>query len=288
MTAVVTEIRELILAGDVETAIGKLNEYFPSVLSSEAPSSSLSGSAPPPSSAPSTSSSSLGLRLDTRGPPNSNTQTPAHDAEAYTYTSNTTVTSSHLLLNLKIQSFIEACRTRPLEIPPPQMTAWSRRVLSAPKDAGSDVMDVDGCELATPPQAEPHPTTFSPEPTPSVSASTSKASMETFDEKKVAGLISRGRKLWALANALPQFKTRDTYRKELENVGGLLAYKVPEESPVAKYLSYERREATADQVNRAILCESKPPRQRFLVHSLITAHILFLCRSNWTCTNTND
>jgi hypothetical protein len=50
---------------------------------------------------------------------------------------------------------------------------------------------------------------------------------------------------------------REAYNKELENVTGLLAYPDPERSPVAKYLSHERREAVANQINTAILCKYK-------------------------------
>jgi hypothetical protein len=41
----------------------------------------------------------------------------------------------------------------------------------------------------------------------------------------------------------------------LDQVGGLLAYKVPEKSPMARYLSQGRREAVADQINAAVLCK---------------------------------
>jgi len=66
-------------------------------------------------------------------------------------------------------------------------------------------------------------------------------------------LLTKAQKLYAFTNALPNPADRATYLKELENVGGLLAYNVPEESSMAKYLTLERREAVADQINRAIL-----------------------------------
>jgi hypothetical protein len=68
-------------------------------------------------------------------------------------------------------------------------------------------------------------------------------------------LLTKAQKLHALANALPKASDRTIYFKELINVGGLLAYKVPETSSIAKYLSQERREAVADQINSAILGE---------------------------------
>lgn len=75
---------------------------------------------------------------------------------------------------------------------------------------------------------------------------------EDEGEKQVA-LLQRAQKLYAYSTMLPNPTDRDTYLKELENVGGLLAYKVPEKSSIAKYLTLERREAVADQISRAIL-----------------------------------
>jgi hypothetical protein len=66
-------------------------------------------------------------------------------------------------------------------------------------------------------------------------------------------LLLRAQKLLAQLNTLPNAADRATYLEELKNVAGLLAYKIPEKSSVAKYLTLERREAVADQINRAIL-----------------------------------
>ena len=44
------------------------------------------------------------------------------------------------------------------------------------------------------------------------------------------------------------------YLNELGSVGGILAYKFPEESPLAVYMSQARREGIADQIDSAILC----------------------------------
>ncbi|KAF8163384.1 hypothetical protein B0H34DRAFT_321532 [Crassisporium funariophilum] len=71
--------------------------------------------------------------------------------------------------------------------------------------------------------------------------------------KQQMALLTRAQKLYAFSNTLQNPVDRVTYLKELENVGGLLAYKVPENSSMAKYLALERREAVADQINRAIL-----------------------------------
>ena len=66
-------------------------------------------------------------------------------------------------------------------------------------------------------------------------------------------LIQKTRKLNELVKALPNSRDRDMYKKELTNVASLLAYTNPEKSAVAKYLSWERRVAVSEQINRAIL-----------------------------------
>jgi hypothetical protein len=125
------------------------------------------------------------------------------------YMPSTSIDPAHLTLNLRILSFIEACRTIPLVHPSP-----------ADDDAAS----------STPPTAS---TDLSPE--------------------RQLALLSKAQKLHALINVLPKASDRAVYLKELNNVGGLLAYKVPETSSISKYLSQERRGAVADQINSAIL-----------------------------------
>ena len=66
--------------------------------------------------------------------------------------------------------------------------------------------------------------------------------------------LKRAHQLTVMVNALPSTSDRAIYRKELESVCALLAYLIPETSLVSRYLSMERREAVAEQVNRAILC----------------------------------
>lgn len=68
-------------------------------------------------------------------------------------------------------------------------------------------------------------------------------------------LLHRAQRLYATVESLRDSRDRELYRRELNSVGGLLAYTVPEASPMAKYLSQERREAVAEQVNSAILCK---------------------------------
>ncbi|KAJ7046902.1 lish motif-containing protein [Mycena alexandri] len=73
------------------------------------------------------------------------------------------------------------------------------------------------------------------------------------DDPNTTELLSKAQKLHVLASMLPNPNERTAYTKELRNVACLLAYPDPENSPVAKYLSQERREAVANQINTAIL-----------------------------------
>jgi len=77
--------------------------------------------------------------------------------------------------------------------------------------------------------------------------------MSTAQERQMELLLLKAQKLYALTNMLPNRADQTTYSKELKNVSGLLAYPVPENSSIANYLTMERREAVADQINRAIL-----------------------------------
>jgi CTLH/CRA C-terminal to LisH motif domain len=141
-------------------------------------------------------------------PPPRLSESPSPVLQTMGYMPLTSIDPAHLILNLRILSFIEACRTIPLVHPPPANEA-------AP---------------STP------PTTFT----------------DLSPERQLT-LLLQVQKLHALINGLPNQSDRALYLKELQNVGGLLAYKVPETSSISKYLSQERREAVADQINSAIL-----------------------------------
>lgn len=132
------------------------------------------------------------------------------------YLSQTSIEPQHLNLNLRILAFSEACRTIPL-------------VYSPKKGSGLATVVVQPVPL---PHGEED---------------------EFMNLEQQTALLTRAQKLYALANALQHPVDRTTYMRELENVGGLLAYRVPETSSIAKYLTLERREAVADQINRAIL-----------------------------------
>jgi len=142
------------------------------------------------------------------------------------YIAPTSVDPTHVSLNLRILAFTEASRTIPLEYVPHVQ---------------------EGEE--------------SPSPTPPAKSSKQQSLIydDTDSEAKQTELLHRAQKLYAVANSLPKPSDRATYLKELGNVGGLLAYKRPEDSPMAKYLTQERREAVANQINIAILYRTGRP-----------------------------
>ncbi|KZP19543.1 hypothetical protein FIBSPDRAFT_743732, partial [Athelia psychrophila] len=134
------------------------------------------------------------------------------------YVAPTTSDPAHLSLNLRVLAFSEAARTVPLAYPPhphPQ-----------------------------PPPTQPHTALFP-----------KKSHVHEHDdpEAKQTELLVRAQKLYAAANALENPAARARYLAELAQVGGLLAYTHPENSPMAKYLSQERRAAVAEQINSAVL-----------------------------------
>ncbi|KAG2158226.1 PQ loop repeat-domain-containing protein [Suillus bovinus] len=134
------------------------------------------------------------------------------------YTSRTVLDPTLLSLNLRIHAFIEACRTIPLPYVP------HHRITSIATPGHTTNLSRDFDHMA--------------------------------DERYQTELILHAQKLYALVELLRKPEDRATYLKELENVGGLLAYKVPEMSPMSKYLDQARRECVADQINRAILYHS--------------------------------
>jgi len=181
------EIQSRILSGRVDDAIVLLRTHFPSVLHEN-------------------DSGSASIESGTAEP----RPISSNNSE---YVSSTSTEPAHLLLNLRILDFCEACRTVPLEYPPSTHSAVTNSI-STPLQASADMEENPDYQMA---------------------------------------LLTRAQKLYAFSNTLQNPLDRATYLKELENVGGLLAYKVPEKSSMAKYLTLERREAVADQINRAIL-----------------------------------
>ena len=135
---------------------------------------------------------------------------------------------THIFLNLRIQNFIEQSRTIPL--------SWPSHSLSHNRG----IREVDSPERKHIALDEP----CSPQ------------SDALGDEERKDRLLSLMLELYKLARALPAQKGRSTYIEELAEVGGLLAYPVPEKSrEMRKYLDMSRREAVAEQINNAILCK---------------------------------
>jgi hypothetical protein len=149
---------------------------------------------------------------------------PIHDKVEYI--APTSVDPTHISLNLRILAFIEASRTVPLEYDPHLQATRSTSPIPAEKlKQRSPIYELD----------------------------------DTDSEAKQTEQLDRAKKLYTAANSLRKPSDRASYLEELGQVGGLLAYKYPEDSPMAKYLSQERREAVANQINSAILHRTGKP-----------------------------
>jgi len=153
-----------------------------------------------------------------------------------------TVNPNHLSLNLRILAFIEACRAVPLIYTPPT------RSTENPTSMDTDVAMVAASPIKRDPKEE-----------------------ETHQEE----LLICVQNLYATVNALRKSDERAIYLKELSNVGGLLAYAVPEKSPMAKYLHQERRERVAEQINSAILHHTNMPSVSYLELAVRYTHCLW-------------
>ncbi|PSR77554.1 hypothetical protein PHLCEN_2v7744 [Hermanssonia centrifuga] len=141
---------------------------------------------------------------------------PPSSSESFTFTSSTSVDPTHLLLNLRILGFSEAARTVPLSYHPP---------------------------------GEPLPASPA---SPAISETKKDTGDPELSEQQLI-LLHKAQKLYSEANCLPKPADRATYLKELAQVSALLAYPNPENSIMAPFLAQDRREAVADQVERAIL-----------------------------------
>lgn len=218
---VLSEIRQKILSGKVDEAVTLLHTHFPTVLTR----------------------SSLDTEMDDDSffTPNQKRRkvdphaSPGPSPPMIQFLTSTTVDPLHLNLNLRILAFTEACRTIPLPYPPPSAIS-SLTGSPSLSDVDTDIEDED--EPTSTPGLIPDETTD-----------------PIAHQQHLTNLITRIQKLYILVNALPKESDRKTYAEELDQVGGLLAYKIPEKSPMARYLSQGRREAVADQINAAVLCE---------------------------------
>ncbi|QRW14507.1 hypothetical protein RhiLY_13506 [Ceratobasidium sp. AG-Ba] len=153
------------------------------------------------------------------------------------------VNPAHILLNLRVQEFLEAVRTVPLE----SDTRENPHYLIARATNDSDI-DVD---------MDP------PEPSRDEEITESLRKPFTIRGGAASGMIdsvARQRHLFDLASQLYQSaqklqcpRYREIYAKEVEQVCSLMIGPSPENSLAAPYLSMARREALADQVNSSML-----------------------------------
>lgn len=156
--------------------------------------------------------------------PDPDTNPPAQTPETtatFKYIPSASVDPTHLLLNLNILGFIEVARTVPLPY----------------HHSGTRVSP-------------------SPPPLSSMPASKERASDDKECNKQQLILLQKARKLYKQAESLSRADDRVLYLNELSQVTALLAYTNPENSIMSTYLSQERREAVADQIEGAILCKS--------------------------------
>lgn len=145
------------------------------------------------------------------------------NSDGFDYVPPTSVDPTHLALNLRIHAFIEAARTVALPFHPSR--------------AHSPLSDDDEAPSPTAP--------------PKFSGSGEPSAHQQ-------DLLHRAQNLYAEVHSLVKPEDRVTYIEELSKVTGLLAYTDPENSPMAPYLTQERREAIAAQIESAILCKAFP------------------------------
>src|SRR5712671_1689610 len=171
---------------------------------------------------PSTLPSSISTHADTE--PSTPSEDPSQSKLVKTVLP-FTVEPAQLYLDLRVLAFIEASRTRPLPYP-----------LTKPTSS-----DTELTSRISPPNNFRDP------------------SGEEDGDAHLARLLKHVHELSDCAQALQDPHERAEYQHELSAVSSLLAYKVPEQSPMAKYLTQERREVVADEVNSAILRVSLSP-----------------------------
>lgn len=164
--------------------------------------------------------------------------------ECLNYTSQLSTKPIHIALNLRILAFIEAARTKPLPYPkdPLRTSVFSSLSTSTSASASSSSLAPHDNGTATSSTISSNHS-----PTPYADSSDVHSAHQT-------ALLHTAQRLYSTVESLQDTSDRDVYRQELSQVGGLLAYRVPEDSPMSFYLTQERREAVADQVNSAILC----------------------------------
>ncbi|KAF8307451.1 hypothetical protein DL93DRAFT_2064872 [Clavulina sp. PMI_390] len=227
-TRAIDQIQTHILWGRIKEATELLELYYPNVLQSTDP-----GRAPQQSEVP-------------QPPPalqrrSSTTSAPRSSLFLYPLS----LAPGHLTLNLKIQSFIEAVRTRPLEPPPlPSSFLTPHHSISV---------------VSTYP---------SPSPTGTSTPDPSSASVPRRPQSQSL-VLHLGKELAQIVNGLPDPTDRAVYLKELDGIWPLMAYPDPEHkspSNVREYLQYDRRLRLAEQINSAILLRTGQNPRSALEH----------------------
>ncbi|KAI0336544.1 hypothetical protein GY45DRAFT_410959 [Cubamyces sp. BRFM 1775] len=155
----------------------------------------------------------------------------------FAYLPATSTNSVHLALNLRIQAFIEAARTIPLPYTPP----GSDTPLPCPPLLLAAVAKAKLPEGSEEDEDEDAAVT------------------EDVAEQANAQLLHRAQNLYSEVNGLTNATDRAMYLAELGQVGGIIAYPVPERSPLDKYMAQSRREAVAAQIDSAILHRANKP-----------------------------
>ncbi|KAI0054156.1 hypothetical protein FA95DRAFT_1551965 [Auriscalpium vulgare] len=149
-----------------------------------------------------------------------------------------TVEPAHLYLDLRVLAFIEASRTTPM--PPPQLHPGPTATAAESSD--------------------PTP----PDPLTVASGILRDANSDRDGDAHLESLLAQVYELYDCAQALADPADRAGYQNELSVVSSLLAYKVPERSPMARYLNQDRRQAVADEINSAILYRAGRPSTSYM------------------------
>ncbi|CAO1631677.1 unnamed protein product [Sympodiomycopsis kandeliae] len=288
------EIRDHILAGRIRQATELLHEHFPAVLSIESStpageaSSSTNAPTPPTRVSETLSSSSNSLSSTSLAPhllyksststipaasgSGSKSQGPA-STTAYALPSGpTSLEAEHLSLNLQIQAFIESIRAANAPQTPIQNGngTFSNGISNGAASNGAN--GANGANLpSSPVPSHPHiaplaanaatiSRSASPAPS-SVSSASSSASYRSGMPPALHSALGSAQLLYAAIQKLKNGPHKDLYRRELESVTAMLAYKDLERSPVRKYLDVKRRKLLADQINSAIMLRSGRPSQ---------------------------
>jgi len=167
-------------------------------------------------------------------------------SDSFDYKPSTSVDPTHLALNLRIHAFIEAARTVHLPYNPPG-------------DFPSHSLSHSASTLLS-------------------ATSKSHLGADNGLNDHQQDLLHRAQSLYAEAQSLVKPEDRATYIGELSQVSGLLAYTDPENSPMALYLTQERRESLAAQIESAILYRTnRSPISKIELYTRYTTVLWALC-----------